>query len=257
VIPFSPAVRLLCEGDKQKRLINYTKFKRSHKKMKNNILNKIVLLTLCFTLSASSALAQTGNGLSIPQNQTSGAAAQQKSSAVRVGLAGVKTGAVGEGMNAQELSGAIQNLLGEYLKGSSVEIVPLEAKLAQAVEAEAKSKDCAFVLYATVSHKKGGGGGGFGKMFSSVAPMLSNVIPMTGGVGGAIAGSVASTAATAAAGAMSNVKPKDEITLDIKLQNGAGVTLAKQYKGKAKSGGEDILTPMIEQAAQAILDAAK
>jgi hypothetical protein len=220
--------------------------------MKNYILNKIVLLTLCFALVASSTLAQTGSNLQSAQNQTSGA---QKSSAVRVGLAGVKTGAIGEGMNAQELSGAIGNLLGEYLKDSSVEIVPLEAKLAQAIDAEAKSKDCAFVLYATVSHKKGGGGG-FGKMFASVAPMLTMVVPMAG-VAGAVAGSVASTAATAAVGAMSNVKPKDEITLDLKLQNGPTVAMTKQYKGKAKSGGEDILTPMIEQAAQAIIDAAK
>jgi hypothetical protein len=224
--------------------------------MKNNILNKIVLLTLCFALSASSALAQTGNGLSIPQNQTSGAAAQQKSSVVRVGLAGVKTGAVGEGINAQELSGAIQNLLGEYLKGSSVEIVPLEAKLAQAIDAEAKSKDCRFVLYATVSHKKGGSG--FGGMFKAIAPMMNSVIPMAGGMGGAIAGSVASSAISTAESATTNVKAKDEITLDIKLNqaNGGAAALTKQFKAKAKSEGEDIISPMIEQAAQAILDAA-
>ena len=221
--------------------------------MKNHILNKIVLLTLCFALAASSAFAQTGNNFAAAQNQTDGAA-QQKSTAVRVGLANVKTGSVGEGMNAQELSGAVGGLLGEYLKGTNVEIVPLEAKLAQAVEAEAKQKECAFVLYATVSHKKGGGGG-FGKMFASVAPMLTMVVPMAG-VAGAVAGSVASTAISTAAGASQNVKPKDEITLDIKLQNGANVALAKQYKGKAKSGGEDIISPMIEQAAQAIIDAA-
>lgn len=222
--------------------------------MKNQILNKIALLTLCFALSLSSsaAFAQTGNNLQAAQNGAGGA--QQKTSAVRVGLAQVKTGSVGEGMNAQELSQAVQNLLGEYFKGSSVEIVPLEAKLAQNIDAEAKTKDCAYVLYATVSHKKGGGSG-FGKMFASVAPMLSMVVPVAG-VAGAIVGSVATTAiTTAAAGASSNVKAKDELTLDIKLQSGATVALAKQYKGKAKSGGEDIITPMIEQAAQEIVGA--
>ena len=220
--------------------------------MKNQILNKIALLTLCVALCASTMLAQTsGNNQQAAQNPASGAGQNQT---VRVGLANVKTGAVGEGMNAQELSGAIGNLLGEYLKGSTVEIVPLEAKLAQSIDAEAKQKDCAFVLYATVSHKKGGGSGGFGKMFAQVAPMLSMVVPMAG-VAGAIAGSVAWTAAMSAANASSNVKPKDEITLDLKLQNGAAVALTKQYKAKAKSGGEDILTPMIEQAAQEIINA--
>jgi hypothetical protein len=32
--------------------------------------------------------------------------------------------------------------------------------------------------------------------------------------------------------------------------------LTKQFKGKAKSNGEDIITPMIEQSAQAIVDTA-
>lgn len=222
--------------------------------MKAQILNKIVLLTLYVAMTLS-AFAQTGNNLQAAQNQTSGGAAQQKSSAVRVGLAGVKTGAVGDGMNAQELSGAIGNLIGEYLKGSNVELVPLEAKLAQNIDAEAKSKNCQYVLYAQVSHKKGGGGG-FGKMFASVAPMLSMVVPMAG-VAGAVLGSVASTAAMSAAGAMSNVKPKDEITLEYKLVAPGSQTpaIANTLKGKAKSSGEDIITPLVEQTATAIMNA--
>lgn len=208
--------------------------------MKNYILNKFVLLTLCLALSLT-AFAQAGNS--------------EKNSTVRVGMAGVKTGTVGEGMNAQALAGAIQNTLGEYLKGSNVEIVPLESKLASAMEAEAKEKNCAFVLYATISHKKGGSGG-FG-MFKTIAPALTMVVPVVGiagGMAGAVASSAASTAVSTAAGATSNVKAKDELTLDIKLQNGATVALTKQYKAKAKSGGEDLISPMIEQAAQAIID---
>ncbi len=206
--------------------------------MKSFVNIKLAVLFVFFAMSLS-ALAQTAD----------------KKTNVRVGLPTVKTGAVGEGLNAQELAGAIQNLLGEYLKGSRVELVPLEAKLAAALDGEAKEKQCDFVLYATVSHKKGGGGG-FGKMFNSVAPMLSNVIPMAGGMGGAIAGSVVSTAVTTAAGASANVKSKDEITLDIKVNSLSGsAAFAKQYKGKAKSEGQDIISPMIEEAAQAILDA--
>jgi hypothetical protein len=53
-----------------------------------------------------------------------------------------------------------------------------------------------------------------------------------------------------------SVKSKDEVTLDIKMQSVSGeAALAKQYKGKAKSDGEDIITPIIEEAAQAIIDA--
>jgi hypothetical protein len=38
-------------------------------------------------------------------------------------------------------------------------------------------------------------------------------------------------------------------------QSGSDV-LTKQYKAKAKSDGEDIISPLIQQAAQAIIDAA-
>jgi hypothetical protein len=46
------------------------------------------------------------------------------------------------------------------------------------------------------------------------------------------------------------------LTLDIKLNSLAGASaLAKQYKAKAKSDGEDIISPLVEQAATAILGA--
>jgi hypothetical protein len=189
-------------------------------------------------------------------NKTSNAATsvgEKKAGTVRIGLAGVKSGAVGEGMNASELAAAIGNTLAEYLTAPNVEVVRLEARLASQIEGEAERKACDFVVYANVSHKKGGGG--FGKMFGSVSPMLGNVIPVAGGMGSAIGGAVASTVITTAASASANVKPKDELTLDIKMQNGANVHFTKQYKAKAKSEGEDIITPLIEQAAQAIVDA--
>jgi hypothetical protein len=178
----------------------------------------------------------------------------KKEGTVRIGLAGVKTGAVGEGLNATELAAAIQNTLGEYLKGTKIELVPLEAKLATAIEAEAKQKECDYVLYAQVSHKKGGGGFG---MFSKIAPAIGNVVPVAsmGSRAGQIAGQVANTTIYTAADAAGNVKSKDELTLEIKLNaTGGAATLAKQYKAKAKSDGEDIISPLVEQAATAIVE---
>lgn len=204
--------------------------------------------------SQNSGMSQNIKNLAQNKSNTSAEVSQKKEGTVRIGMANVKTSAVGEGINPQELAGAIQSTLGEYLKGSKVELVSLETKLASAIESEAKEKQCDFVLYATVSHKKGGGGFG---MFKAIAPVLSNVVPMAGaagGMAGAVAGSVASSAIYTASGATANVKPKDELTLDVKLQNGTTVALTKQYKGKAKSGGEDIISPMIEQLAQAIID---
>ena len=191
--------------------------------------------------AAPSAGQQPGGG------DVSAAADAKTEGKIRVGLAAVKTGAVGKGINAAELAGAIQNTLAQYLKGTKVEVVQLEARLASAVEGEAKEKGCDYILYATVSHKKGGGGFG---MFRSIAPVLGVVAPVAG-VGAMIAGQVASTAVYAAT---ANVKPKDEVTLEIKLQNGTAVAFAKQFKAKARGAGEDIITPVVEQAATALVE---
>jgi hypothetical protein len=178
----------------------------------------------------------------------------KKAGVIRIGLANVKTGAVGEGIAAPDLAAAVQNSLRDYLKVPNLEVVILEAKLTSAVDAEAKEKECDLLLFANVSHKKGGGGFG---MFKAVAPVLSSVVPMAGmaGVAGAVAGSVASSAIMTAANVSGNVKAKDELTLDVKLNKIDGsAALAKQVKVKAKSNGEDIISAAVEQAAQAIVD---
>lgn len=178
----------------------------------------------------------------------------KKAGVIRIGLANVKTGAVGEGLAAADLAAAVQNSLREYLKVPNLEVVVLEAKLASAIVAEAKQKECDMLLNANVAHKKGGGGFG---MFKSMAPVLGSVVPMAGmgSAAGQVAGSVASTAILTAASVSGNVKAKDELTLDIKLDKTDGTNaLTKQVKVKAKSNGDDIISAAVEQAAQAIVD---
>ena len=136
--------------------------------MKNLILTKLVLLALCGLLSLT-AFAQSN----VPPAQQT----QQVVNTVRVGIANVKAGSVGDGMNGAELSAAVQTSLSEYLKSPKIEIVPLDAKLATAVESEAKEKQCDYIVYAQISHKKGGGGFG---MFKTIAPVLTAVVPMAG-----------------------------------------------------------------------------
>jgi hypothetical protein len=121
------------------------------------------------------------------------------------------------------------------------------------IESEAKSKECDFVVYANASHKKGGGGFG---MFKSIAPVLGSVVPLAGAgsTAGHIAGTVASHAIITAATVSGQVKNKDEITIDLKLNKTGGTpALTKVYKAKAKSDGEDIISQIVQQAAQAIV----
>jgi hypothetical protein len=180
----------------------------------------------------------------------------KKPGTLRIGIS-VKTGAVGDGVSAADLTVAVQNRLVEYLIGTNIEVVPLEAKLAGLIDGEARKKECDFVLYALASHKKGGGSG-FGGMFGKViAPAIGQVgLGHTGSVAGNIAGNVATNAIVTAGQVSNSIKSKDEITLEIRLQQaGSSATVVtKQFKNKAKSDGQDILSPVLEQAAQIIVE---
>ena len=66
------------------------------------------------------------------------------------------------------------------------------------------------------------------------------------------------TTAIVTAGSMSgNVKSKDEIALDLRLLSSTDnrQAIARQFKTKAKSDGDDIVSAIVEQVAQAIIDA--
>lgn len=205
---------------------------------------------------------QNTNIVSNNRGQTPAAADQPVASAkkpgtIRVGLAAVKTAAVGEGISAADLAAAVRNSLAEYLNMPNVEVVTLDAKLQTAIDAEAKEKDCDFVIYASVSHKKGGGGG-FGSMFGTAlgATVARTGIGQTGSVVGNIAGQIATQTIVSATSVASTMKSKDELTLDLRVNKlGGADVVTKQFKAKAQGNGDDIISKVVEQAAQAIVDA--
>jgi hypothetical protein len=201
-------------------------------------------------VGTSSLLGNTSNS----QPLTTGSVGTKRPGMVRIGLASVKTGSVGGGITAADLAAAVQNTLISYLKAPNIEVVPLEAKLTSVIDNEARQKECDYVIYATVSHKKGGGG--FGMFGSALGSAIGRVgIGHTGSTVGNIAGQVATQAIVSASSVSGQMKSKDEITLDLKLnQPGGGSAFAKVYKTKAKSDGENIISAVIEQAAAAIMD---
>ena len=88
--------------------------------------------------SGNSGTGANVSGLAAAQGQQPAAqVGAKKPGVVRLGLAAVKTGAVGDGLSAADLAAAVRNTLGEYLKGPSVELVQLEAKLPSQAEEEA------------------------------------------------------------------------------------------------------------------------
>jgi hypothetical protein len=214
--------------------------------------------TIKKTQKLPSAAAQAASTQEPTQPAPAAAAASQpvaaveapaKKNVVRIGIIMPKA-QLGKGNAAVDAAVPVRDTLVSYLKGPSFEIVPIEARLASQIDAEAREKQFDFVLASSVTQKQGGSGG-FGSLLKSVAPMAGMMIPGAGLVG-MVAGEAVGTAATMA----SAVKAKDEVTLEFKLYapgSEAAPKVASSIKAKAKSDGEDVLTSLIEQAANAIV----
>ena len=144
-------------------------------------------------------------------------------------------------------------MLTQYLAGTSVETIALVALLPDQMEAEAKSKQCDFLVYSSLTQKKPTGGMGFLKNASS----LSNMIPMVGMVNsvGAMAASSAAATAAQAATLSSGVKAKSDVVLEYHMTAFGKPTpvLNTTLDAKATADGEDVITPLVEKEATAIM----
>ncbi|MBA3320656.1 MAG: hypothetical protein H0T45_04310 [Pyrinomonadaceae bacterium] len=180
----------------------------------------------------------------------------KKEGVVRIGVAMTRADSIGEGMDAATLSEAVRNtMINRLRRGPAVEVVMLEARLPQQLDAEARRKECDYVLYTTATHKKGKRGG-FGSLLQAAAP-ITDAIPLRGygSRAGAVASSVATTAIRTAADVSAATKAKDELTLEYQLQpaQGNAPTAAQTLTAKAKTDGDDLISNLVGQAASAVL----
>lgn len=187
---------------------------------------------------------------------------------IRIGVA-PPDAQLGQGNNAgADYSTPIRNAEIALMSGPAVEIAALDSHIALQIQAEAQQKQCDFILFSGVAVKHSSGGG-FGKFMKMAAPVAS-MTPMGAmgkGMGGAVAAQAASAAASAAAmsaqqqamnqlsGFNGQIKSKDDVTVEYQLvATGQSSPLAQNsLKGKAKSDGEDVLTPLLQQAATSVL----
>jgi len=187
---------------------------------------------------------------------------------IRIGVA-PPDAQVGQGTNSGgDYSTPIRNSIVLLMDGPAVEIAALDARIPIQLQAEAQQKQCDYILYSAVAVKHGSGGG-FGKLMKMAAP-ISSVVPMAGmakGVGGMVASQAAGAAASAAAisaqqqainqlaGFNTQIKQKDDVTLQYQLvpTGQSAPRLQNSLQGKAKSDGEDVLTPLLQQTANAVL----
>ncbi len=200
-------------------------------------------------------------GSAVPLPQALGPKAPGK---IRIGIAPAQA-QLGQGNNAQaDYATPIRNALVYMMNGPAVEIAALDARIPIQLQAEAQQKQCDYILLSSVTVQHGGGK--FGK-FMKAGNMAANMNPMvmmTKSVSAMAASQAAAQAATMTAQQHAvtqlsqfngQIKSKDDVTLDYQLypSGQAQPKLQNSLKGKAKSDGEDVLTPLIQQAATAIL----
>lgn len=181
---------------------------------------------------------------------------------------------LGQGNGASaDVAEPVRQALLAYLKGPVIDVVPLEARIPVQIDAEAREKNCNFVLYTDVTQSRKGGGLG---MLKKLAP-LAAAVPMLG-AGANMGTQMAAQAAAqtmmqaemqsaqedAMANAMAaingaqknNVKAGDSLTLEYRLvQPGADSSLkSDKFVGKAKANGDDVLSPLIESVATVVVE---
>lgn len=186
---------------------------------------------------------------------------------IRIGVA-PPDAQVGQGNNAgADYSTPIRNAEIALMSGPAIEIAPLDSHIAMQLQAEAQQKQCDYILFSAVAVKHSSGG--FGK-FAKMGGMAASMTPvgmMSKSMAGAAAASAAAQVAaqTAQQQAMNQlanfngqIKSKDDVTVQYQLvATGLSSPVAQNsLKAKAKSDGEDVLTPLLQQAANDVLGAA-
>ena len=187
------------------------------------------------------------------------ATAQDSASATRICLAPTNVEA-SSGSTTAAID-ASREAFTAYLTGPSLRAEPLKSRLASQVKEEAKQAGCPFLLLTTMKHvQKRSGGGWLGRAAAGAAQQGAWE---AGVASGSTAGRIAGQAAYGAAGQAAynyavTIHDKDELTLNYRLETPDGKGLVEEKdKRKAEQDGEDLLTPMVEKAAEKIVAAAK
>jgi hypothetical protein len=160
--------------------------------------------------------------------------------------------------NGVDPLGAVRETFTSFLSGPSLGVAPLNARLQSQVREEAKLASCRYLLLTTVKHeRKTGGGGLLGRVAGgAVQHGAWSVAGATGStVGRVVAGAAAGAASSAAYDYAASSRNKDELTLTYRLESAGTVLVEKSGKRKAKSDGEDLLTPLVQRASEAIANA--
>ena len=155
--------------------------------------------------------------------------------------------------NNADLVAAVRESFTTFLAGPSVAITPLEARLSGQIREEAKQSQCAYVLFPTVRHERKGTGF-LGRI--AAGAVQSGAWEAAGAAHSSTTRVLAGAASAGAASysAYSWIRSRDVLSLDYRLEAGDGhVLVEKKTQNKASSDGQDLLTPLVQGAAENIM----
>jgi hypothetical protein len=155
--------------------------------------------------------------------------------------------------SAADVASGVRDLFVSYLTGPSIRSISIDARLPSQAVLEARQEDCGHVLIPSLTRRRSDGGK-WGGILGQAMGTAAWRVPYGGGVGGAVAAGAAAGAAQAVSSFAAETAKKDEIELSYKLGTPDTVEQAQPVtaRAKAKVDGEDLLTPLVERAAQDI-----
>lgn len=155
-----------------------------------------------------------------------------------------------------DAAAAVSETFATFLTGPGIAARPLTARLASQARQEASTSGCHYVLLTTLKHvRKTRGGGLLGKATYGAVHYGTSVIDGLGrSVGARVATSAAAGAAREAAFHYAYAtRPDDEMTLTWRLESASGERLQEQTDRRtAGADGEDLLTPLVQRASEAV-----
>lgn len=150
---------------------------------------------------------------------------------------------------------AVRETFTSFLSGPTLGVSPLSARLESQARQEAKLAGCSYLLLPAVKHQHKSGGSLLGRVAGGAAEYGAySVAAGAGSTAERVAANAAAGAArTAAWDYAHSFQAKDEFTLAWRLERQDGTELKKgKEKKKADSNGEDLLTPLVQRASEAI-----
>ena len=218
------------------------------------------LISPSLLLSTSSFLLMSFCGQLPAQAQTEAIPGAKKPGTVRIGLVLPKNGLSGQ--DNPEDGEPIRDAEAILLTGPTLESVKLKAVLPDQALAEAKQLNCDYILNASLNQQKVESGGRFGKLMNKRALQAASSAAVFMPGGGSTAKQIGMVGGQVIqqemAGATRGVKANSDVAMQYTLTSVEGnVALNDTAKVHSKADGENVVTPLVTEAANKVLAAAK